>query len=69
MGQVIKKIPDEIGARVILVDHDMSLVSACCSKTSVLDFGELIASGSTADVLRNEQVKQAYLGVDAEAVA
>ena len=37
--------PDEIGALVILVDHDMNLVSACCELTSVLDFGKLIASG------------------------
>jgi branched-chain amino acid transport system ATP-binding protein len=64
MGEVIQKIPDEIGALVILVDHDMSLVSACCSKTAVLDFGKLIASGDTAEVLRNDQVKQAYLGAE-----
>ena len=67
-SQVIKKIPDELGALVILVDHDMSLVSACCSKTAVLDFGKLIASGDTAEVLRNDEVKKAYLGVEAVAV-
>jgi branched-chain amino acid transport system ATP-binding protein len=67
-SHVIKKIPDELGALVILVDHDMSLVSACCSKTAVLDFGKLIASGDTADVLRNDEVKKAYLGVEAVAV-
>jgi ABC-type branched-subunit amino acid transport system ATPase component len=69
MGSIIQKIPEEIGALVILVDHDMSLVSACCSKTAVLDFGKLIAAGDTADVLRNDKVKQAYLGADAEAAA
>jgi ABC-type branched-subunit amino acid transport system ATPase component len=70
MGQIIRKIPGEVGALVILVDHDMSLVSACCSKTAVLDFGKLIASGDTADVLRNDEVRQAYLGADtAEAAA
>jgi branched-chain amino acid transport system ATP-binding protein len=67
-SRVIKKIPDELGALVILVDHDMSLVSACCSKTAVLDFGKLIASGDTGDVLRNDEVKKAYLGVEAVAV-
>jgi branched-chain amino acid transport system ATP-binding protein len=67
-GQVIRKIPQELGALVILVDHDMSLVSACCSKTAVLDFGKLIASGDTAEVLRNDEVKKAYLGVEAVAV-
>jgi ABC-type branched-subunit amino acid transport system ATPase component len=49
---------------VILVDHDMSLVSACCSTTAVLDFGRLIASGATAGVLREEQVVRAYLGTE-----
>ena len=67
-SQVIRKIPDELGALVILVDHDMSLVSACCSTTAVLDFGKLIASGDTADVLRNDEVKKAYLGIEAVAV-
>jgi branched-chain amino acid transport system ATP-binding protein len=66
-SEVIQKIPAELGALVILVDHDMSLVSACCSKTAVLDFGKLIASGDTADVLRNDEVKKAYLGVEAVA--
>jgi branched-chain amino acid transport system ATP-binding protein len=67
-SQVIQKIPEELGALVILVDHDMSLVSACCSQTAVLDFGRLIASGDTADVLRNDEVKKAYLGIEAVAV-
>jgi ABC-type branched-subunit amino acid transport system ATPase component len=64
MGDVIKSIPDKTGALVILVDHDMELVSAVCGKTAVLDFGKLIASGPTADVLQDERVMRAYLGVD-----
>ena len=44
----------------------MSLVSACCETTAVLDFGKLIASGPTADVLRNEHVIHAYLGTEEE---
>jgi branched-chain amino acid transport system ATP-binding protein len=64
MGTVIRRIPKEIGALVILVDHDMTLVSACCELTSVLDFGKLIATGPTDEVLRNEQVVRAYLGAE-----
>ena len=66
LGQLIRKIPEQFGALVILVDHDMSLVSACCETTAVLDFGELIASGPTAEVLRNEHVINAYLGTEEE---
>jgi branched-chain amino acid transport system ATP-binding protein len=64
MGSVIRRIPEHSGALVILVDHDMSLVSACCEVTAVLDFGRLIASGPTDEVLRDEQVMQAYLGTE-----
>jgi branched-chain amino acid transport system ATP-binding protein len=64
MGNVIRQIPKEIGALVILVDHDMTLVSACCELTAVLDFGKLIASGPTAEVLRDEHVVRAYLGAE-----
>ena len=66
LSQMIQRIPAETGALVILVDHDMSLVSACCATTAVLDFGRLIASGATSEVLRNEHVVRAYLGTEEE---
>jgi branched-chain amino acid transport system ATP-binding protein len=62
MGDVIRRIPEHMGSLVILVDHDMSLVSSCCEVTAVLDFGKLIASGPTDEVLRDENVMRAYLG-------
>jgi branched-chain amino acid transport system ATP-binding protein len=64
LGRVIQGIPEHMGGLVILVDHDMSLVSACCEVTAVLDFGRLIASGPTADVLRDDAVMKAYLGTE-----
>jgi branched-chain amino acid transport system ATP-binding protein len=69
MGKVIQAIPEHMGALVILVDHDMSLVSATCGVTAVLDFGKLIAAGPTGEVLRDPQVMRAYLGTAEEAVA
>ena len=69
IGRVIKAIPEHMGALVILVDHDMSLVSACCGVTAVLDFGKLIASGPTAEVLSDENVIRAYLGRETEEAA
>ena len=62
LAGVIRGIPGYCGALTILVDHDMSLVSAVCETTAVLDFGKLIASGPTAQVLRDEHVMRAYLG-------
>ncbi|HEX3691553.1 MAG TPA: ATP-binding cassette domain-containing protein [Solirubrobacteraceae bacterium] len=69
LGEVIRGIPGHTGAMTILVDHDMSLVSSCCENTAVLDFGKMIASGPTAEVLRNEQVIRAYLGAAEEEAA
>ena len=64
LADVISAIPEHMGALVILVDHDMSLVSACCEVTAVLDFGKLLAVGPTAEVLRDERVIRAYLGTE-----
>jgi branched-chain amino acid transport system ATP-binding protein len=64
LSSVIQAIPDRFGALVVLVDHDMSLVQACCETTAVLDFGRLIASGPTGEVLRDEHVIRAYLGTE-----
>ena len=64
LGSVIQRIPEAFGALTILVDHDMSLVSSCCSTTAVLDFGKVIAIGATADVLRDERVTNAYIGTE-----
>ena len=64
LGRIIRSIPTAVGANVILVDHDMSLVQACCDWTAVLDFGRLLASGPTAEVLRDRNVMRAYLGTE-----
>jgi branched-chain amino acid transport system ATP-binding protein len=64
IGDVIRRIPEHTGSMIVLVDHDMDLVSSCCTETAVLDFGKLIASGPTAEVLRDARVVRAYLGTE-----
>ena len=64
LGHIIRSIPDRVGATVILVDHDMSLVQACCEWSAVLDFGRLLAAGPTQEVLRDPNVMKAYLGTE-----
>jgi branched-chain amino acid transport system ATP-binding protein len=68
IGRLISAIPDAFGATVIMVDHDMALVSRCCRQIAVLDFGKLIACGPTERVLSDPHVVAAYLG-DSEAVS
>jgi len=63
LRQVIVGIPDFCGAQVLLVDHDVDLISAVCEATLVLDFGSRIAYGPTAEVLKDPKVRAAYLGI------
>jgi ABC-type branched-subunit amino acid transport system ATPase component len=51
------------GTGILLVEHDMTLVRALCSKVYVLDFGRLIHHGDTDEVLASPVVRSAYFGV------
>lgn len=69
LRKVIVGIPGFCGAQVLLVDHDVDLISATCEETLVLDFGSKIAFGRTAEVLKDPKVRAAYLGTIAEEAA
>jgi ABC-type branched-subunit amino acid transport system ATPase component len=50
------------GITILLVDHDMDLVTGVCDQLVVLDFGKVIAAGDPPAVLSDERVVSAYLG-------
>ena len=52
------------GATTLLIDHDVDLIQAVCSSTMVLDFGSLVTSGPTREVLSDPRVRAVYLGVE-----
>ena len=60
----LQSIPGAFGAQILLIDHDVDLIQATCTQTLVLDFGEKLALGPTAEVLRDKAVRNAYLGVE-----
>lgn len=64
-GRILQRVVEERGTGILLVEHDMSLVTSVCEYVYVLDFGRLIELGSVADVMASETVKAAYLGTDA----
>jgi branched-chain amino acid transport system ATP-binding protein len=58
----IRFVRDEFDMTVLLIEHDMKLVSGICEEVSVLNFGQELARGKTSDVLNNPEVIKAYLG-------
>jgi branched-chain amino acid transport system ATP-binding protein len=66
LGDLIIAIPALGRAQVLVIDHDVDLITRICSETLVLDFGRRIAFGSTAKVLADPVVQAAYLGVETE---
>jgi branched-chain amino acid transport system permease protein len=62
LAEQIAATPARVGPAVMLVEHDMELVQAACSRMTVLDFGEVIATGSPREVLADPIVARAYLG-------
>lgn len=63
----IKKIRDEFGLTIFLIEHHMDLVMDISERIYVIDFGKLIASGNPAEIQNNEKVIKAYLGVEEDA--
>ncbi len=57
----------ERGITVVLIEHDMSVVMDVCDRIAVLNFGELIAEGTPAEIQDNPLVVEAYLGRDDDA--
>ncbi len=58
----IRFVQSEFGMTILLIEHDMKLVSGICEELTVLNFGRILTQGKTADVLNDPQVITAYLG-------
>ena len=58
----IALIRKEFGVTILLIEHDMKLVSGICEKLTVLNFGRVLCQGNTSEVLNNPEVIKAYLG-------
>jgi len=62
LGDTLRTIHSERGTGILLVEHDLDLVRQVAERLYVLDFGVLIAQGSTDSVLHDDAVRKAYLG-------
>ena len=60
--ETIRFVRDNFDMTILLIEHDMKLVAGICEELTVLNFGQVLAQGTTREVLNNPQVIKAYLG-------
>ena len=60
--KTIQFVREHFKMTILLIEHDMKLVSGICEELTVLNFGKVLAQGKTTDVLNNPEVIKAYLG-------
>lgn len=60
--EMIQLVREQFHMTILLIEHDMKLVSGICEKLTVLNFGEVLSMGKTSEVLNDPRVITAYLG-------
>ncbi|MHB8463870.1 MAG: MFS transporter [Acidimicrobiales bacterium] len=69
LGPLLQRIQLEVGCSMLVIEHDMPLVTAIADSMIALELGQVIASGRPADVVRDPMVVASYLGTEQDVIA
>lgn len=69
LGPLIKRIRDTLGASIIVIEHDMPLITAVADRLMALDQGHVVTIGTSDEVLNHPEVVASYLGGSEEVIA
>jgi sulfate-transporting ATPase len=69
LGALVRRLAESWGMGILLVEHDVAMLTTVCDRLVVIDFGSVIARGTPAEMRSDPRVVAAYLGEEADVVA